>query len=87
VCDEFGIGIDKLVSKSRKQEIVRPRQIAIFLSRKYTDQPLQFIGKSFNRYHATAIHAIKAVEQGIKSKDVFFRQVEVLEKKLETKFI
>lgn len=87
VCDEFGIGIDKLVSKSRKQEIVRPRQIAIFLSRKYTDQPLQFIGKSFNRYHATAIHAIKAVEQGIKSKDVFFKQVEVLEKKLETKFI
>ncbi|MDY0360074.1 MAG: chromosomal replication initiator protein DnaA [Desulforegulaceae bacterium] len=86
VCDEFGIAADKLVSKSRKQEIVRPRQIAIFLSRKYTDQPLQFIGKSFNRYHATAIHAIKAVEQGIKSKNIFFKEVEVLEKKLEKNY-
>jgi chromosomal replication initiator protein len=86
VSEQFGISPDKLVSKSRKQEIVRPRQIAIFLSRKYTDQPLQFIGKSFNRYHATAIHAIKAVEQGIKSKNSFFKQVEVLEDKLENNF-
>ncbi|MDY0132789.1 MAG: chromosomal replication initiator protein DnaA [Desulforegulaceae bacterium] len=86
VCDEFGVTVDNLVSKSRKQAIVRPRQIAIFLSRKYTDQPLQFIGKSFNRYHATAIHSIKTVEQGIKSRNAFFKQVEVLEKKLESKF-
>ncbi|MGM0418485.1 MAG: chromosomal replication initiator protein DnaA, partial [Thermodesulfobacteriota bacterium] len=61
VCEQFNVTPDQLVSKSRKQAIVRPRQVAIFLSRKYTDQPLQFIGKSFNRYHATAIHAIKSV--------------------------
>lgn len=82
VADEFGVSVDSLVSKSRKKIIVRPRQIAIFLSRKYTDQPLQKIGKSFNRYHATAIHAIKAVEDGIKSKNSTFKQVEILEGKL-----
>ena len=83
VAGEFGLSIDHLVSKSRKRAIVKPRQIAIFLSRKYTDQPLQKIGKSFNRYHATAIHAIKTVEDGIKTKNSIFKQVELLKTKLE----
>lgn len=84
VCRNFNISLKEIVSKSRKQEIVRPRQIAIFLSRRFTDQPLQAIGKSFNRQHATAIHAINAVETAIKNGNGQMKsQVDYLCRKLE----
>ena len=84
VCEEYKISEEDLVSKSRRQAIVRPRQMAMYLARKYTDQPLQVIGKSFNRYHATAIHAINAVEQGIRDKGAAFKHLEYLSKKLDS---
>jgi chromosomal replication initiator protein len=80
----YSISVDNIVSSSRKQYIVRPRQIAIYLSRKYTDSSLQAIGKSFNRYHATALHSISAVERGIKEKGPMQKQVEFLCQKLES---
>ncbi|RPH48185.1 MAG: chromosomal replication initiator protein DnaA, partial [Desulfobacteraceae bacterium] len=64
VCKHFNISLGDIVSSSRKQIFSRPRQIAIYLSRRYTDSPLQTIGKSFNRYHATALHSIGIVERG-----------------------
>ena len=84
VCKHFNISIKDIISSSRKQNFVRPRQIAIYLSRRYTDSPLQTIGKSFNRYHATAIHSIGIVERRLKEKGTLQRQVEILSKKLES---
>lgn len=84
VCKHYRISIKDIVSSSRKQPIVRPRQIAIYLSRRYTDAPLQTIGKSFNRYHATALHSIGIVERGIKKNSPLQKQVEFLCKKLES---
>ncbi|MBF0224587.1 MAG: chromosomal replication initiator protein DnaA [Desulfobacterales bacterium] len=83
VCKEYSVSTDDLISKSRKTSIVRPRQIAMYLSRKYTDQPFQTIGKNFNRYHATAIHSINSVEKDIKAKGPMYKQVEYLCKKIE----
>jgi chromosomal replication initiator protein len=83
VCKQFSITAKEITSKSRKQQIARPRQIAMFLSRKFTDLPLQAIGKSFNRYHATVIHAIHTVETGIKENSVLKQQVRYLSDKLE----
>ncbi len=84
VCDNFKISMRDIVSRSRKQSIVRPRQIAIFLSRRYTDHPLQVIGKSFNRQHATAIHAIGTIEKEIKNNNTVKKQVDILRQKLDT---
>jgi chromosomal replication initiator protein len=84
VCRHHRISVDDLVSPSRKQAVVRPRQIAIYLARKYTDQSLQAIGKSFNRYHATALHAIAAVERGIREDNRMRQYVEFLCQKLES---
>jgi len=84
VCRHYGLTVKELVSRSRKQAITRPRQVAIFLSRHYTDQPLQAIGKSFNRYHATALHSIAAVERTMKENSKEKKQVEYLRKKIES---
>ncbi|MDJ0810528.1 MAG: chromosomal replication initiator protein DnaA [Desulfobacterales bacterium] len=84
VCRHYGIAPKDLVSRSRKQSIVRPRQVAIFLSRRYTDAPLQTIGKSFNRYHATALHSINTIEKGMQDNAALRKQVTYIAKKLET---
>ena len=84
VCKYYSISPDDIVSNSRKQSIVRPRQIAIYLSRMYTDSPLQTIGKSFNRYHATALHSIDTVERAVKENGSVQKQVEFFRRKLES---
>lgn len=84
VCNEFSLSEQELVSTSRKKRVVKPRQVAIFLARKYTDQPLKTIGKSFNRYHATAIYSINAVEKQMKLQGGFMEQMNYLYQKLES---
>ncbi len=84
VSKEYKITVDEMVSKSRRKAIVKPRQIAIYLSRKYTDQPLKVIGKNFNRYHATALHSIGVVEKQFQKEGTFKRQMEYFYKKLES---
>lgn len=84
VCKYYNLSPKELVSRSRKLAVVRPRQIAIYLARRYTDQPLQAIGKSFNRYHATALHAIGAVEKGLRQGGPIQGHVEYLSNKLES---
>lgn len=84
VCKEYAISEQEIVSKSRKRKIVKPRQVAIFLSKKYTDQPIKKIGSSFKRYHATAIYSVNAVEKELKQKGVLYRQINYLSKKIES---
>ena len=84
VCKYYDISIEDVMSRSRKQNFVRPRQVAIYLARNYTDAPLQTIGKSFNRYHATALHSIKCIERGIKQNSAIKEQVGIFRQKLDT---
>jgi len=84
ICKYYSVSLADLVSRSRKQHLVRPRQMAIYLSRRFTDSPLQAIGKTFNRYHATALHSIHCIEKGLKSDSSIRQQVEFFRQKLES---
>ncbi|MDX1709497.1 MAG: helix-turn-helix domain-containing protein, partial [Desulfobacterales bacterium] len=84
VCKYYDCTLKEMVSRSRKQSLVRPRQMAIYLSRRYTDAPLQSIGKAFNRYHATALHSIHSIERGLKESSSIQKQVEFFSRKLES---
>ncbi|MBF0242127.1 MAG: chromosomal replication initiator protein DnaA [Desulfamplus sp.] len=84
ICNEFGVSEADLLSASRKSNLVYPRQIAIYLSKKYTEQPIKTIGKSFNRYHATAIHSINAVEKAMQQQGAIREQLNYLYKKIES---
>lgn len=83
VCKYYNVSLTDLTSRSRRQAIVRPRQVAMYLSRQYTDHSLQTIGKSFNRYHATTLHALKTVEKGVQENGPFQKHVEFLSERLE----
>lgn len=84
VCKYYNVTQEDMTSRSRKQTLVRPRQMAIYLARRYTDAPLQTIGKSFNRYHATALHSIKCIERGLKQDSSLQKQVGFFRQKLES---
>jgi len=84
VCKYYDVSIEDVMSRSRKQTLVRPRQMAIYLARNYTDAPLQTIGKSFNRYHATALYSINCIERGIKQNSAIKKQVGFFREKLES---
>ncbi len=75
VCKYYNVSLENIISKSRKQNLVRPRQMAIYLARRFTDAPLQTIGKSFNRYHGTALHSINSIERGLKQDSTIQKQV------------
>jgi chromosomal replication initiator protein len=83
VCTEFSISEQDIMSKSRKRIIVKPRQVAMFLAKKYTDQPIKKIGSSFKKYHATAIYSVNAIEKEIKQRGVLFEQINYISKKIE----
>ncbi|MCB2184140.1 MAG: chromosomal replication initiator protein DnaA [Desulfobulbaceae bacterium] len=87
IARQFKIEIDELKSKSRKQAITFPRQIAMYFSRKYTEMPLADIGKAFNRDHSTVVHAIRAITDKKTRNTSIRRQIDFLEDKLEKKFL
>ena len=84
VCKHYNVSVEDMVSRSRKQAIVRSRQLAVYLSRRYTDLSLQAIGKSFKRNHATALHSINSIERGLKQSATIQKQVQFLCEKLES---
>ena len=84
VCSHYKLSNEDMISKSRKKNIVVPRQIAIFLCRRYTEQSLQIIGKHFKRHHATAFHAVNAIEKKVKQNGPIQKQIEYLCNKLDS---
>jgi Bacterial dnaA protein helix-turn-helix len=58
-----------MISARRTAEVVRPRQIAMFLARHLTPNSLPVIGRHFgNRDHTTVLHAIRKIE-AIRTRD------------------
>lgn len=70
VAEYFKIRVADLSSKSRKQSLARPRQIAMTLARELTSHSYPEIGESFGgRDHTTVINACKRIAE-LKDQDV-----------------
>jgi len=64
VADYFKISVEELDSKSRRRQIVRPRQIAVSLAKQLTEQNLPALGRAFgNRDRSTILYSCRAVKQ------------------------
>ncbi len=64
VSERFGVSIPELCGDRRSQNIVYPRQVAMYLSRELTDSSLPKIGKAFGgRDHTTVIHATSKISR------------------------
>ena len=62
VSNFFNIALSEMLSQRRSRPLARPRQIAMYLSKKMTSRSLPEIGRRFaNRDHTTVIHAVKTI--------------------------
>ncbi len=64
VCDFYQVRGSELLSKKRNRSIARPRQVAMFLSKKLTRHSLPEIGEAFGgRDHTTVLHAFRKITE------------------------
>lgn len=83
VAEHFNISQSDLASKKKSQDIVIPRQIAMYLCRTLTDESLSAIGALLGkRDHTTVIHGYDKIAAEINTNDQIKNTVEVLKKKL-----
>jgi len=62
VSNYFNISLTDMLSQRRSRPLARPRQVAMYLSKKLTTRSLPEIGRRFaNRDHTTVIHAVKTI--------------------------
>jgi len=67
VVERFGMSMQELTGDRRSQQIVYPRQVAMYLCRELTDSSLPKIGKQFGgRDHTTVIHATSKIAKLIR---------------------
>ena len=79
VSERFGLSLDELCGDRRSQNIVYPRQVAMYLSRELTDSSLPKIGKEFGgRDHTTVIHATSKIARLIREDRSVYNLVQEL---------
>jgi len=79
VIDRFGLSLDELCGERRSQNIVYPRQVAMYLSRELTDSSLPKIGRHFGgRDHTTVIHATSKIARLIREDRSVYNLVQEL---------
>jgi len=63
VAKRFNVEVSDINGKSRSKDIVMPRQVGMYLTRKLTEFSLPAIGRAFGgRDHSTVLHACKKME-------------------------
>lgn len=75
----FNVGRTDLLSPRRARSVVVPRQIGMYLAKKMTARSLPEIGRRFGgRDHSTVLHAVRKIEDQIKTDDRLAREVALL---------
>jgi chromosomal replication initiator protein len=83
VADFYHIPENSIRAKTRRQEIVYPRQIAMYLSKNFTRASLKTIGLHFGgRDHSTIIHACKSIENEMKNDDNLNKDLSEIQKRI-----
>jgi chromosomal replication initiator protein len=79
VSERFGLSMEELCGDRRSQNIVYPRQVAMYLSRELTDASLPKIGREFGgRDHTTVIHATSKIARMIREDRSVYNLVQEL---------
>ena len=82
VCKHFNIKMRDLKGVSRAKVFSLPRQIAMFLIRRYTTLGFREIGQIFGKDHSTAVHAHQKIEHDLDSDLELKRNIETIREQL-----
>jgi chromosomal replication initiator protein len=80
----YNVSKADLLSARRTRTVVRPRQIAMYLSKQLTPRSLPEIGRRFgNRDHTTVLHAVRKIEEMVNADRALFDELESLKRQID----
>jgi chromosomal replication initiator protein len=84
VARQYNVSRSDLLSSRRTANVVRPRQVAMYLSKTLTLRSLPEIGRRFGgRDHTTVLHAVRKIEALVGKDPVLADEVELLKRQLQ----
>jgi chromosomal replication initiator protein len=84
VARQYNVSRSDLLSSRRTANVVRPRQVAMYLSKILTLRSLPEIGRRFGgRDHTTVLHAVRKIEALTGNDAAFAEEIEVLKRQLQ----
>lgn len=75
VCAQYGVTKEDIRSKKRNSDILRARNVSMYLIRTITDMSLVAIGRVFSRDHTTVLNSLTNVENELVSNPSFLREI------------
>ncbi len=86
VAEFYDLDLEELSAHSRKQNIVKPRQVAMYLMRSEIDASFSLIGEILgNRDHTTVMHAFNKIVQSISQDKNTEQEINLLKQQLYNK--
>ncbi len=79
----FGTRPEALAARSRRRDVMLPRQLAMYLCRRYTEHSLTAIARAFDREHPAVSNAVRSIERRILERAPLRYQVEELSARLD----
>jgi chromosomal replication initiator protein len=84
VARQYNVSRADLLSSRRTANVVRPRQVAMYLAKILTLRSLPEIGRRFGgRDHTTVLHAVRKIEALAGNDTVFAEEIEGLKRQLQ----
>jgi len=85
VAESFEVKVSDIKSRKRTKEVSLPRQVAMYLIKKFTELSLSNIGKHLGgKDHATVIYACKQIEDRMAEDEKFKKLIEGISRKIKT---
>ncbi|WP_438276752.1 chromosomal replication initiator protein DnaA [Nitrobacter sp.] len=84
VARQYNVSRSDLLSSRRTANVVRPRQVAMYLAKTLTLRSLPEIGRRFGgRDHTTVLHAVRKIEALVSKDATLSDEVELLKRQLQ----
>jgi chromosomal replication initiator protein len=84
VARQYNVSRADLLSSRRTANVVRPRQVAMYLAKTLTLRSLPEIGRRFGgRDHTTVLHAVRKIENLVNTDNALAEEIEILKRQLQ----
>ncbi len=84
VARQYNVSRSDLLSSRRTANVVRPRQVAMYLAKTLTLRSLPEIGRRFGgRDHTTVLHAVRKIEGLVGNDIALAEEIEILKRQLQ----
>src|SRR3990167_8237225 len=83
VAEFYDVNINDLIDRCRRKEVVRPRQIAMYLIREELNSSFPSIGEKIGgRDHTTAMYSYGKIKQEVQNNELFKQEINLIKDRL-----